>query len=231
MRYLIITFFILMASLTMQAQNYELTYIASFDKEVMLDRLDKTEKELKDKSTTRRFFKEAQPIEFKIIANSKAAYSYRESQMESDHIKININNALYNENNKYYLNFTENEYVFKKRHGSKVYRVSFQPHEYEILSDKAKVINGFNCRLALVKDENIKVWFTMDYPLNIGPKKYIGLPGLVVKVLENTMINYELKSIKETKTQIKTFDPTQEVITEKEYKDMLDKMSQGLFEK
>ena len=45
------------------------------------------------------------------------------------------------------------------------------------------------------------------------------------------MINYELKSIKETKTQIRTFDATQEVITEKEYKDMLDKMSQGLFEK
>ncbi|MGO2294826.1 MAG: GLPGLI family protein [Psychroflexus halocasei] len=213
------------------SQNYELTYIASFDKEVMLDRLDKTEKELKDKSTTRRFFKEAQPIEFKIIANSKTAYSFRESQMESDHVKININNALYNENNKYYLNFTENEYVFKKRHSSKVYRVSFQPHEYEILSDKAKVINEFNCRLALVKDENIKVWFTMDYPLNIGPKKYIGLPGLVVKVEENAVINYELKSIKKTKTQPQTFDSTQEVITEKEYKEMMDKVSQGLFEK
>lgn len=231
MKYLVITFCILMTSLTTHAQNYELTYIANFDKEIMLDRLDKTEKELKDKSTTRRLFKEAQPVEFKIIANSKAAYSFRESQMESDHVKININNTLYSENNKYYLNFAENEYIFKKRHGSKVYHVSFQPHEYEILSEKAKVINGFNCRLAQVKDGNTKVWFTMDYPLNIGPKKYIGLPGLVVKVEENTVINYELKSIKQTQTQPKTFDTTQEVISEKEYKEVLDKMSQGLFEK
>ncbi|MGO2294824.1 MAG: GLPGLI family protein [Psychroflexus halocasei] len=124
---------------------------------------------------------------------------------------------------------------------NQIFNVQFKELPRWQIKNEHKVIGKYKVTKAVtsrkfigsngVKEKEIEAWFCKDIPVSHGPMGAVGLPGLVVKVLENTMINYELKSIKETKTQIKTFDPTQEVITEKEYKEMMDKMSQGLFEK
>jgi len=44
---------------------------------------------------------------------------------------------------------------------------------------------------------NIVAWFTTEIPIGIGPDKFIGLPGLVIKIeFENyNRLTYELKSI------------------------------------
>jgi len=212
------------------SQNYELTYTASFNKEIMLSKLNKSKKELKDKATIRRLFRESKPIEIKIITDSKLAYSFRENQLQSDHVKININNAHYGKEDNYYLNLLERKYVFKKSPGSKEYYVSFQPYEYVIKNKESKLINGFKCQLAYIESEETEVWFTMDKPLNIGPKKYIGLPGLVVEVLKADIIVYKLKSIVETQTQPKKLAVDQKVISENEYTEMIKQMSDGIFE-
>jgi GLPGLI family protein len=70
----------------------------------------------------------------------------------------------------------------------------------------------------------------MDKPLNIGPKKYFGLPGLVIKVERAGLIIYELKTIRETQIEPKKLSENQEVISEKEYNDIIKQMSNGIFE-
>lgn len=65
-----------------------------------------------------------------------------------------------------------------------------------ISDDSTRVINNFNCKVALldpikcdcssVHHRHYKeVWYTEEIPSNIGPMGYWGLPGLVVEVLTN----------------------------------------------
>jgi GLPGLI family protein len=230
MKYVLFLVLSSLLSSSVISQNFELTYTASFDKELMIDKLNQSKKELKDKATTRRLFRESKPIEIKIITDSKTAYSFRENQLESDHVKININNAHYGKEDNYYLNLLERKYVFKKNPGSKEYYVSFQPYDYVIKNKELKLINGFKCQSAYIEGEDTKVWFTTDKPLNIGPKTYIGFPGLVVKVQKAEVIVYELKSIKETQIEPKKLPKDQEVISEKQYNEIIKQMSKGIFE-
>lgn len=230
MKYLFLILLFYLQYQCLFSQNYELTYEASFDKELMVDRLNQSEKKLKDKATLRRLLRESKPVEIKVIANSTTAYSFRKNQLKSDNTKININNSLFGKDEFYYLDFIENDFVFKKKSGSKFYNVNFQSHNYSIENEEVKVINGYKCHLAYIESEDTKIWFTKDKALNLGPKTYFGLPGLVVKVNKSDIINYDLKSIKETKIEPQSFPDNQTVISEKKYNAIIRKLGNGIFE-
>jgi GLPGLI family protein len=54
---------------------------------------------------------------------------------------------------------------------------------WEVTND-VKMINGYNCRKAISRAFNayITAWFTEDIPVNAGPEKFDGLPGLILYV-------------------------------------------------
>ncbi|AQW92805.1 GLPGLI family protein [Elizabethkingia anophelis] len=67
------------------------------------------------------------------------------------------------------------------------YQYSFeQKFNWKILLDKKK-ISDYNCQNASVEFGGRKwiAWFTTDIPIQDGPYKFYGLPGLIVKVEDN----------------------------------------------
>ena len=70
--------------------------------------------------------------------------------------------------------------------------------EWKILSDKEKIGN-FNAQKAICDFAGRKwtAWFTTDIPIQDGPYKFHGLPGLIIKLEDNTHSHiFELKGVK-----------------------------------
>ena len=50
------------------------------------------------------------------------------------------------------------------------------------ITNETQVINGYNCKKAISRafSAYITAWFTEDIPVNAGPEKFDGLPGLIL---------------------------------------------------
>ena len=58
------------------------------------------------------------------------------------------------------------------------------PFKYELTQEKATYL-GFSVKQAIIKydeDNKIIIWYAPDLPKRFGPKEYINLPGLVLKI-------------------------------------------------
>lgn len=75
------------------------------------------------------------------------------------------------------LTFTDK--VFKDY----IYEESLETPQWEILTTETSAVAGYNCQKAQAKFRGRlwHVWFTADIPVNDGPWKLCGLPGLILK--------------------------------------------------
>ena len=72
--------------------------------------------------------------------------------------------------------------------------------EWNFINDTIKTIENFKCKLAKTtfKGRNYYAWYTIDIPINSGPYKFNGLPGLVVELFDSKKhYHFQLLSIKE----------------------------------
>ncbi len=69
------------------------------------------------------------------------------------------------------------------------------------ITQTTKTISGFNCTLASTSfgGRDYEAWFTNEIPINDGPYKFKGLPGLIIKI-EDVLKQYvfELESFKKS---------------------------------
>ena len=87
------------------------------------------------------------------------------------------------------------------------------------ITNETKKIGGYLCKKAVLKDgdNEIIAWFTSEIPSNEGPRNYYGLPGLILKVEDGTVIIEALK-ISFPKENIKISKPTKgKKVTQKEF--------------
>ena len=66
------------------------------------------------------------------------------------------------------------------------------------LKAETKTVNGYNCKKAELnyRGRNWTAWYTDEVPLQVGPYKFYGLPGLIIKIWDKTRsYNFELVSI------------------------------------
>ena len=76
--------------------------------------------------------------------------------------------------------------------------------KWEILPDIME-IKGYACQKAKLYYGGRKwdAWFTVDIPLTMGPYKFGGLPGLVIKITDDqNQFGWELKNFNKVKTSI-----------------------------
>ena len=96
----------------------------------------------------------------------------------------------------YYKDLEANEILFEFFNGSKkVYgKDVFQNWNWEI-TNETKNISGFNCKKAVSNFQGYEftAWFTEEIPINAGPEKFDGLPGLILFVGTQ---HYEWKATK-----------------------------------
>lgn len=66
---------------------------------------------------------------------------------------------------------------------------TIQPQAWQITSDTATIL-GYQCQKATAtfRGRNYEAWFSPEIPVNDGPWKFFGLPGLILKVTDTGKI-------------------------------------------
>jgi len=90
-----------------------------------------------------------------------------------------------------------------------LYTDELKPQDWEILSDTATVL-GYHCQKAQCqwRGRDYEAWFTSEIPINEGPWKFYGLPGLITKLYDTKKhYSFELIGFQEIKEPIDTKIP------------------------
>jgi GLPGLI family protein len=103
---------------------------------------------------------------------------------------------------KVYKNYPENKITFTDNIISTyyLYEEAIPVQEWKIHSDTA-TISGYKCRKATCtfRGRDYVAWFTAEIPINSGPYKFAGLPGLIVKIGDTKLHHvFELTGMEKT---------------------------------
>lgn len=127
--------------------------------------------------------------------------AYIQKQVKSGIKDISLSGMGYKGEMRYFVEKNYPDYVLSYFNSllSDEYLVQdARKQEWKILSDKEKIGN-FNAQKAVCDFAGRKwtAWFTTDIPIQDGPYKFHGLPGLIIKLEDNTHSHiFELKGVK-----------------------------------
>ncbi len=99
-------------------------------------------------------------------------------------------------------------------------------YDWEI-KDKTQKISGYNCKLAtLTDDKGVKVvaWYTDQIPINDGPSRFSGLPGLILQLQYGEKFFYTATSIKKENDNIIIPKPEGNFMKPKEFDEYMSEM-------
>lgn len=73
-------------------------------------------------------------------------------------------------------------------HEYRKYTEDIEERDWSITEDSVKTVLGYDCLLATANyhGRQWNVWFTPDIPINAGPWKLLGLPGLIMEAVDST---------------------------------------------
>ena len=116
------------------------------------------------------------------------------------------------------------------RFGNKFLIKDKLPKEEWVILDSACVVGGWNCKLAVKKNDSWqKAWFTMDFPVACGPLGECGLPGLIVSYeFENGILT--LESIEKVDKEVAPAPKGDKSMTIDEYTKFSRKANQDFFD-
>lgn len=93
---------------------------------------------------------------------------------------------------------------------------------------KAITIKSFKSYKGNIVDVPIFAWYTPEIPLQIGPKNYFGLPGLVLEVKEGSKTYYVTNILLNPENKVVIDIPKKgEVVTEDEYANIISGATQN----
>ena len=79
------------------------------------------------------------------------------------------------------------------------------PQQWTMVPDSVKTILNYKCRKALCsyRGRNYEAWYAVDLPVNAGPWKFSGLPGLIMSVQDTKgHYTFEISGLEKTKEPI-----------------------------
>lgn len=189
MKYLL-TFLFFYFSFTLKSQNnkyYEVSYLT---KSMILN----TYKKPREAFSTLYVYKDKSVYQWEIRRKLDSIKIKREISNEDLNRYFSLDKyAIEIEKNKltYYDSFGGNEYQYKEE-------ISFDWN----LKPETKTINGYKCKKATVSygGRDWIAWYAIELPINSGPYKFKGLPGLIIKLTDITnSYDIEMYSIKTKK--------------------------------
>jgi GLPGLI family protein len=90
------------------------------------------------------------------------------------------------------------------------YQEPINQFEWQIIADQSETILGYECIKATTsfRGRKFEVWFTLSIPISLGPWKFSGLPGLILKAKDtNGLFTWEAMGMTQTKGDIYIYDP------------------------
>ena len=166
-------------------------------------------------------------------SKSKTLYSIIEStenkidsvEVEKDNKKYKVPNIVITpSNNTIYKDFKNS--LFRKEY-SKLgvdFSIKDKLTNFEwIISDEIIDIKGFMCKKAISKKEKYEIiaWFCEEIPVNTGPDRFWGLPGLILRIEFGKFSTITIDQIKIIQEEINIEEPNNKskFITLKELKE------------
>jgi len=164
------------------------------------------------------------------FANGESLYYIQEEMKLGSKPKLNLGRIMAGGNSKYYLNHTKKEYYYQTSTFGEEMLVEMKPKKWKI-TQETQSIGGYLCYKAIdIESTNKKkkpvVWFTPQIPINAGPRKNFGLPGLILKIEEYRSTYTAIKIELNPRKKIAIKKPTKgKRISHEEFTKFLEKMS------
>lgn len=161
---------------------------------------------------------------FRAIFRVPPALSIDIDNKFDDMVKSFVSNGIY------YTELEKNRQVWTTEFDGKEINVLKERKENEwVLQNEKKKIGDFICHKAVFlrvvngKEQEIIAWYAPEIPLQLGPKDYFGqLPGLILE-LKEPLLTYKCFKIKFGEKKIDKWPIFKNMISEKDYKDLMEK--------
>lgn len=137
-----------------------------------------------------------------IVDNESVFYINPSMNIESD-IGSSLNmTKLKVGNGRYYVNLQTKKIIQEKNSFGEDFRIFYPSLKWKITNEQKK-IGKYKCTKATTKvyvesrrgreEVNVTAWFTTSVPYNFGPKRFSGLPGLILELHEGKLSFYAQK--------------------------------------
>ncbi|WP_072781273.1 GLPGLI family protein [Flavobacterium haoranii] len=168
--------------------------------------------------------------------NSSYNTEYEKETQYDDHVEIITTKVIVDLKNTekfYYKDFGKDEMLFEFFNGDQLFtgKDSLKNWNWQ-LTNETKIIYGYTCKKATAvwgRGEYV-AWFTEDIPVQAGPEKFDGLPGLILYV-GTPYYEYSAVLVKEMKDKVNIEKPNFDKIktyTLEEINDIIKQKIKGL---
>ena len=237
---------LLFFTLTQIAQNFNgiITYKASLNlKKENLDKNIKSNKKMKKynshiKNDLKKIIEKSKDVKAVLKFSKFEALFRLENKLKNDSNNgINLTKNFAGDTKVYYTNLGFNSYNLEQ--DCKALGECFRFKNDKInwkLTQETKIIKGYQCFKAIILNSEYNkksyAWYTTSIPINFGPKKYYGLPGLILE-LNDGVVTFKATKIEiSTKNNIKINKPSKgKEITKEEYNKLISKVAKSIFGK
>ena len=174
-------------------------------------------------------------IEFTLVFNKEESFYTMNEMLTLDNDREYKSAIIFTRGKeKIYLNKHENKKLMATdTYGNFIVESEIDNFDWKITTETKQVM-GYQCYKAtgLISNKkypDVVAWFTTQIPVNIGPKNYAGLPGLILELEEGQLIYYASKIKLNPKKKVKIKRPEKgEVVTAKKY-DSIGKVARSRF--
>jgi len=208
----------------------EVSYTASlvFSKEGFEKKLNKIPK--KHRVFLQKTMQQSEDLTYVLVFKEEKSIFYLDKRLVVDDKKKAFNvvktlggsSIFYNE---------KNLLIQQKESAGETFIITMPPIKWQITTEKKK-IGHYVCYKATTEKKtennsgvftkNVVAWYTPDIPLNLGPKNYRGLPGLILELQEGKLIFYANKIKLNTLRNLSIKKPTKgKKITLSDYKKLM----------
>jgi len=161
--------------------------------------------------------------------------TYRKDSILQSKVKLSSGERLISGNFTPYVEKNSSDIVYYTSLGSDSYKVADKrPMDWKILPDREK-IGTYDCQKAVLDFGGRKwtAWFTDEIPIPDGPYKFHGLPGLIVKIEDQSNSHkFELIQVTQGTTPVlgggRNFIPVSQERYEKAYLSLVNDPNQQL---
>jgi GLPGLI family protein len=232
MKFLTAVLFYIISTLSQNINSGEIIYTISFDKEKFKKEYQK--KGFKKDNGYYNTLDNSEKVEASLFFTNTESF-YEARFLARNVSKRNVTQIKAGGENKFYTNSSMKE-TLEQNCGSlgECFIIKEKFMEWE-LTQKLKIINGKTCYLAIGKEKfndkeyDVFAWYDPSININFGPKKYAGLPGLIVELQEG-MFFFKVKKIILNKKTFQINKPAKgKLISKEKFDKLLKETSEKFF--